>query len=129
MTHLKKLIAALCVIAALSGLAGCGALIVGGASAAGTYVYMHGFLKRDYHTGIDHAFDASRAACRDFGIAVTEISKDGTSGAITGKYRDDTVWIRMKLVGDNQTEISVRIGLLGDEANSRRLHNAIARKL
>ena len=109
--------------------AGCGAIIVGGAAAAGTYAYMNGQAKGTYSTGINAAFDASLAACKELGIPVVKQSLSGADADIEGKLSGDTVTISLELVGDNLTEIVVRVGLWGNESASRRIHNAIGRRL
>ena len=109
--------------------AGCGAVIVGGAAAAGTYYYMDGQARATYDTSLDKAFDASLAACKQMGIAVTMQSKKSTSANITGKLSGDTTTIDIKLIGDELTEIIVRIGLWGNEESSRRLQKAIRNRL
>lgn len=109
--------------------AGCAAILVGGAAATGTYVYLDGQAKNTYSASLQKSYDASLAACRELTIPVTSTAKDGTSGKITGKLSGDTVIISMKLVGDNQTQITVRVGMFGNESASRRIHAAISRHL
>jgi hypothetical protein len=109
--------------------AGCGALIIGGAAAAGTYVYLDGQAKGTYDATLQRSLDAGLAACKSLGIPVTSQSMDGASAKIVGKLSGDTVYITMHLVGDNLTEISVRVGLFGNESASRRIHAAIADRL
>jgi len=109
--------------------AGCAAILVGGAAATGTYVYLDGQAKNTYQASLQKSYNASLAACRELTIPVTSETRDGTSGKITGKLSGDTVIISMKLVGDNLTEITVRVGLFGNESASRRIHATISRHL
>ncbi|MFH1913244.1 MAG: DUF3568 family protein [Pseudomonadota bacterium] len=109
--------------------AGCGAILLGGAAAAGTYVYLDGQARNTYSASLQQGYDASLAACRELTIPVTSKAKDGTSAKITGKLSGDTVIISMKLVGDNLTQITVRVGMFGDESTSRRIHATISRHL
>lgn len=51
-----------------------------------------------------------------------------SSGSIQGEYGDDHIWISMKQNG-SLVQVQVRVGLLGNENNSRRIHNAILRNL
>ena len=81
--------------------AGCGALIIGGAAAAGTYVYLDGQAKGTYDATLQKSLDAGLAACKSLGIPVTSQSMDGASAKIVGKLSGDTVYITMHLVGDN----------------------------
>jgi len=109
--------------------AGCGAVIVGGAAAAGTYYYMDGQAKGTYNSSLNKAYNAAQAACKELQIPVTELSKNGASASVIGSLSDDTVTISLKLVGDNITEITVRVGLWGNEESSHRIQNAIAKRL
>lgn len=126
---IRKSVATLILCTMLLGTAGCGAIIVGGAAAAGTYAYLNGQAKGTYSTSIAQAFDASLTACKELGIPVTSQSMSGAKGTIRGKLSGDTVTIDLKLVGDTITEITVRVGLWGNEAASHRIHNAISQKL
>lgn len=104
---------------------GCGAIIVGGGAALGTYAYVNGEATGTYDATLDKAFAASKAACDEFGIPIIKEEKDNSSAKIQGKLNDDTVTISLELVGEGITEISVRVGLWGNETTSRRIHNAI----
>ncbi|MDC0336466.1 DUF3568 domain-containing protein [Pseudodesulfovibrio sp.] len=129
MKSLQKVIATLFVCVTLAGLSGCGAVIVGGAAAAGTYAYVNGDASGTYFATIDDAFKASLATCKELGIPVVKQTKDGSSGEILGKYAGDSVTISLDLVGDSITEITVRVGLWGNEHASRRIHNNISQRL
>jgi len=108
---------------------GCGAVIVGGLSAAGTYVYLDGQSEATYDASLSRAYKASLRACKDLGIPVTTQTMDGASAKVEGKLSGDTVILSLKLVGDGLTQITVRVGLLGNENQSRRIHNAIKKHL
>jgi len=109
--------------------AGCGAVIVGGAAAAGTYFYLDGQSKGTYSVSLNKAYEASLAACKELEIPVTEQNKKLSSATIKGKLSGDTVTISLKLVGDNITEITVRVGLMGNESASHRIHKTISKHL
>ena len=108
---------------------GCALLVAGGAAAGGTYAYFNGQAEQEYNVGIQKTFDASLAACRDLGIMVEKQKLNGDSGKIVGKYNGDRVSISQALKADNVTKVSVRVGLLGDEVISRKIHTAIENRL
>lgn len=108
--------------------AGCGAIIVGGAAAAGTYFYLDGQSRGTYSVSLNKAYEASLAACKELEIPVTEQSKKLSSATVTGKLSGDTVTISLKLVGDDITEITVRVGLMGDESASYRIQKTISKR-
>lgn len=121
--------AAAVVCLALFVMSGCGAIIVGGGAALGTYAYVNGEATGTYDATLDKAFAASKSACAEYGIPILKEEKDKSSAKLQGKLNGDTVIISMELVGEDITEISVRIGLWGNESASRRLHNAISFRL
>lgn len=116
-------------LATLLVMGGCGAVIVGGGAALGTYAYVNGEATGTYDATLDTAFVAAKGACSALGIPVTKEEKDNSSARIVGKFNGDTVTISMKLVGEDITEISVRVGLWGNEGSSRRIHNSITIRL
>ena len=121
----QALLVALCVFT----MYGCALLVAGGAAAGGTYAYFNGQAEQEYNVGIQKTFDASLAACRDLGIMVEKQKLNGDSGKIVGKYNGDRVSISQTLKADNVTKVSVRVGLLGDEVISRKIHTAIENRL
>lgn len=111
------------------GMQGCAVLVAGSAAAGGTYAYFNGQADQEYNAGIQRTFNASLAACRDMGIVVEKQSLNGDSGKITGKLDGDRISIAQTLKADNVTLVSVRVGLLGNEEVSRRIHSAIEKRL
>lgn len=129
MNILHHATALLLVCALLTGLAGCGAVIAGGAAATGTYAYMTGKAQGTYDASLDKSHAASLVVCKEMGIPVLMERKGDTTSEIKGKLSDDSVTIDLKLVGKNLTEITVRVGLMGNENASRRILGAISQRL
>jgi hypothetical protein len=114
----------------LSMAAGCGALVAGGAAAAGTYVYTEGRLQSQYDANLDQAFQASLAGAKDMGLKVTEQNKEVAEASIRAEQQDGSpVWISLESLGQEKTQVSVRVGYTGDEQASRRIQEAIAKRL
>ncbi len=110
--------------------AGCGALIAGGAAAAGTYVYTEGRLQRQYDANLERTFQASLAGARDTGLKVTEQNKEVAKASIRAEQQDGSpVWINLESLDAGKTQVSVRVGYTGDEQASRRIQDAIAKRL
>ena len=118
---------ALCFALFLS--AGCGAVLMGGGAALGTYAYVNGDATGTYDATLNKAFEATKDACGELGIPITKEEMDKSSARILGKFNGDTVTISLDLVGMDITEITVRVGLWGNEASSRRIHNGITMRL
>ncbi|EGJ48656.1 DUF3568 domain-containing protein [Desulfocurvibacter africanus] len=107
-------------VAALLGLAAVG---------AGTYIYVDGKLQRDYEVPLDRTYEASLGAVQDMRLELTEKSKDISQAQIRAKDNETPIWIGLESLEANRTKVSVRVGYTGDEQASRRIHEAIARRL
>lgn len=62
-------------------------------------------------------------------LTVTERSLAVASAEIKAAKEGTTYWINMESKGERLTEVSVRAGILGDEAASKIVHNAIEARL
>lgn len=107
---------------------GCAALVVGGAAAVGTYTYVAGQLKKTYNANLDTSYRATLAGCEALGLPVIEREKQLSKASVKAQDGDRDVWITLKSQSSTTTEISIRVGYLGDELASRRIHEAIAAK-
>ncbi len=110
-------------------LSGCAAIVAGGAGAGATYAYLQGWLERDYEVTLDQAHKASIAAVQNLGMVVEEDVREVGSAKIKASKGDQTNWIHLTSKGRKLTTISVRTGLLGDEAASKAIHGEIERRL
>lgn len=108
---------------------GCAALVVGGAAAVGTYTYVAGQLKRTYNANLDTTFQATLAGCQALGLPVQEQQKQLSKATIRFQDGGRDGWIWLTAQSSTTTEVSIRIGYLGDELASRRIHEAIQARL
>jgi hypothetical protein len=111
--------------------AGCAAVVVGGAAAAGigTYKYVKGELKTKEKVSLDQAYDASIQTMQDMGFDVVQKNKDGLKGKIIAKQSNgDNIEINLERLPDDITEIGVRVGSFGDEDRSRVILDEIKKK-
>ncbi|GAB6113676.1 DUF3568 family protein [Desulfomicrobium escambiense] len=108
---------------------GCAAVVVGGAAAVGTYTYVAGQLKKTYNVNLDGAYRASIAGCESLGLPVLEREMQLSQATVKTRDGEREVWINLKTQSSTTTEISIRVGYLGDEQASRRIHDAIGAKL
>ena len=119
----------------LIGLSACSrkwAVIGAAAAAAGTgaYFYVKGDLKRNYEAPMDKTWDAAIKTVEEMKLTVESQQHDALSGVIKGKMADEKGFeINLKRVGENLTEVGVRIGTFGDREKSEAIHNAIHSKL
>ncbi len=128
-----QLVALLCCF--LIGLSACSRkwAVIGAAVAAvgaGTYYYVKGDLKRNYEAPMDETWEATIKSVEELKLAVESQKHDALSGVIKGKMADEKGFeINLKRIGENLTEIGVRIGTFGDREKSEAIHAKIHSKL
>jgi len=124
-----QLIALLCCF--LIGLSACSRkwAVIGAAAAAvgaGTYYYIKGDLKRNYEAPMDKTWEATIKAVEALKLTVESQNHDALTGVIKGKMADEKSFeINLKRIGENLTEVGVRIGTFGDRERSEAIHNKI----
>jgi len=128
-----QLVAVLCCF--LIGLSACSRkwAVIGAAAAAvgaGTYYYVKGDLKRNYEAPMDKTWEATVKSVEELKLTIESQKHDGLSGVITGKTADEKGFeINLKRLGENSTEVGIRIGTFGDRAKSEAIHDKILSKL
>ena len=124
-----QLVAILCCF--LIGLSACSRrlAVIGAAAAAvgaGTYYYIKGDLKRNYEAPMDKTWEATIKSVEELKLTVESQKHDGLSGVIKGKTADEKGFeINLKRLGENSTEVGVRIGTFGDRVKSEAIHDKI----
>jgi len=128
MKYWRALPRSLAAAALAVSLQGCLWMVAGGA--AGAYLWSEGNLVRHYSQPISTAWEGARFALRDLGLAVEEQKIDSHQGQLTAKRSNGVpVMVTLERWTERETRVSVRVGALGDRAESERVHEAIARAL
>ncbi|NCC24301.1 MAG: DUF3568 family protein [Deltaproteobacteria bacterium] len=122
--RVRSLALVVAVLVWAGSLTGCGALLLGGAAAGGTYSYVSGRMKVDHSAGLDVTYAAAKGACDKLNLNITSSSKDLTSASIVAKDGDREVWINLKYKSDTVTHVEIKVGLMGDENASHRIYQA-----
>ncbi len=124
----KKMVAILFVLSVLI-LSGCAPIIVGGAAVSagtGTYFYINGELKTDYHFPFDTVWNACEKTVAYMHALDVVPMKEISGGIIDASIEEEKVHIAIQYKAKNLTTVAVRVGLLGDQRASQRLHDKIA---
>ena len=123
---LKNRILALCLAFSLCiAFSGCAAVVLGGAAAGGTYVYITGQAKQKFNADLGSTYKAALKACQDLNLTVKDSKKRLSDASIKALDVDKDVFIDLTYVSTKVTEVTVRYGILGDEDASRRILSAI----
>lgn len=97
---------------------GCGALVLFGAgTAAGVagYKYYQGALTVIFEAPFMETWDATMTALEEMKLEIKSSDHKLTSGKIKGKFDDQNpVSISFKYKTARQTEVEIRVGVLGD---------------
>ena len=110
-------------------LSGCPAVIVG-AGAAGTMAYLDGALKSVEPHSIDEVYKATHKVLKDLDMKVVKDTKEKTQAEIAARDEGDRkVTIILTSEYEGITNISIRIGMFGDETRSRSLYTKIHQAL
>lgn len=105
-------------------------LLVGAASGAGGTVYVMGKLSDQLKAPVPKVRQATLAALKDLGLPVRSDVGDKLTAHVESEFSDGTrVWIDIEDAPDAGSKLSIRVGLLGDEAKSRKILEAIKRHL
>ena len=93
---------------------GCAALVVGAGAGTGAYTSVNGELVRTYPARYTAAMAVCTQLLQDLGMPVKEQSSDGIQTTIATERKDGTpMTIKVKIIGLDATEISVRTGVVG----------------
>lgn len=122
LSHLSLLLAML-------SLTGCVAVLAGGA-AAGTVAYIRGDLQAVIESNINRTGSAVQRAAQDLELIAVSDAKDQTSAKyIFRTATDRKVEVNLKHASDSTTNLSIRVGVFGDETLSRQFYDRIRARL
>ncbi len=122
----KNKILSICLVLVMGiAVSGCAAVVLGGAAAGGTYVYVTGQAKQKYNTDLGSTYKAALKGIESLGLKIVEHKKRLSEASIKAVDVDKDVYIDLTYVSSKVTEVSVRYGLFGDEAASREILKAI----
>ena len=111
-------------------LAGCAALLLGGAAGAGGVVYVKGKLNEDINASASQVHDAAVAALKELKLPIIEDTHDNLSAKMKSRFADGTeVWIDIASLSTEASQITIRVGVVGDEYRSRQILDAVHRNL
>lgn len=130
MTQLRALLPILA-LAGLSGpLAGCLWLVAGAAGGTAGIVYVNGQLKEEIDATVPALHQAAIAGVKELGLPVNEDKVDKLTAHVHSELSSDTkVWITIESLTDSRSRITIRVGVMGDEAKSRQILDATKRHL
>ncbi|SCA63574.1 Uncharacterized protein SCG7109_AS_00100 [Chlamydiales bacterium SCGC AG-110-M15] len=115
-----------------SALTSCGSMVfIGGAAAgAGLYKYVRGEMLSVERATVEETYHATVKALEGLRITIDDGEYDSFAGFVTAQRVDGArIEVRLKSRQTDLTEITVRIGIFGDEEDSKRLLDAIHKEI
>lgn len=109
-------------------LSGCALFLIGAGVAAGVggVVYVKGELVVSEAVTMDTAWAATEKTLKDLKFNVVKADRTGTASLMEARGAGDKkVMIKLKKTADKVTEFRIRVGLVGDETESRQIHEKI----
>ena len=110
-------------------LSGCAAVVVGGAAVGagtGTYFYISGELKTDYHFSFDRVWDACEKTVADMNSTDVIPYKEIGKGSIDAIIDEEKVHFSIQYKAKDLTTVAIRVGIVGNQAASQRLQDKVA---
>ncbi len=110
-------------------LSGCGVLILGGA-AAGTVGYVSGDLQATLEGSFADVVKAADGAISD--NSITQVSRDEEPHSVAYELRtmqDDKILLTITRAAAHLTNVTIRVGVFGDEPLSRHVLGEIENRL
>jgi len=132
MIHRKRSAVALIVLMCCFSLYGCPFLVVTGAAVAGgtgTYYYVEGEMRTDYYFSVDGVWSAIEKTIADMKGRDVEPDKQTDGGKIVAVINDEKVTFRLKYKDKDLTTLGIRVGVMGNEAASKVIHDRVADNL
>ena len=109
---------------------GCIPLIVGAAAGAGGVIWAKGALEQEFNKPMKHVYNASKAALQKLKFPITADTKTNLSAKLESQSTDGKhIWIDITYIAQHTTKISIRVGPLGDELQSKEISDMIAKYL
>jgi hypothetical protein len=113
----------------LSGCVAVPLLIGAGVGGAGVYWYK-GKLEETVPYTVSRVHRATVAGLKSLDIKITQNQADKLTMKVQGRLADGKkVWIDAKSEGGNSTKLTIRVGAMGDKEYSKRIRDAIVKRL
>jgi len=103
------------------------ALMAGAAAGIAGYKYIEGSLTVIYNAPFKSTWSGSLEALEGMELKIEDKDHGLSSGKIKARRADNTVVsIGMKYLSSDQTEVSIKVGIFGDEKESNNIKDKIA---
>jgi hypothetical protein len=126
----KKILSFIFTAIFLLNSAGCVAVVAGAAGGAGTAFWLEGKIKEEVKAPIPKVVKAVTSALKSMRLEITKTTVKDEVAQIKAEYTDKrVVWIDVKKLTGNSSQIEIRVGMKGDKEASTKILEKIKRYL
>jgi hypothetical protein len=127
---MQKKIVATMMLTSMLMLGGCGVLAGAAVAGAGTAVYYQGKLNGNVEAPFEETVTATKTALREQGVTIDTFEHEVTSGEKVAEFHgvneeNKQVWVDLSQEGDGPTQVTLRVGIVGDEGKARDILGSI----
>jgi hypothetical protein len=112
---------------------GCDAMLtVGGRTmgvSSGNFIFTDGYLTTSYNFSLDKVWKACEKTLTDMKASGLEKKMKISTGSLTAVVQGEKIQFNIEYVSQEQTLVSIRIGMAGNNMASQLIHEKIANKL
>ena len=125
----KQLIISVLLAALALTISGCVVAAVGAGAAAGVG-YIRGDLEATLENDVEQVYEASLKALDQLKLAVISKQQDALAAKIVSRNSEDKkIQVNLKQIEGSVTKLTIRIGVFGDETQSRLIYDKIRENL
>ena len=111
-------------------LSGCSVIGIGASVEAGPELFYYGKLEQVLRAPLPEVHEASVRVIREMVSELIEERADSRSAHLSSKSPDgEPLWVDLEALGEEQTRITIRAGLSGDEDRERYILTRIKKRL
>jgi hypothetical protein len=126
---MKNVACGLLLLAVLPLAGGCAAALAGGAG-AGTVAYIKGELQANLEAPLGATLGATKRAVTKLDFVMISAAADRLAGEVVARTaQDEKITIALERVTSRVTQVSIRVGMFGDQTLSQVLMDEIKRQL
>ncbi len=111
---------------------GCELLLIGGAAGAGAGAasYYMGRLEKTVPHEVPKTRTAAVNSLKDMGLPILQDRADQVTAHIESEFADGKpVWIDIEVAGNSSSDVTIRVGYLGDRERAMRILDAMEERL
>lgn len=111
-------------------LCGCAAIVVGAAAGLGTAAWFSGKLSEEVDMPRERSVTVTKSALKSMGMKIEKETVTQKAVQFIAIYVDDTTtWIDIRAVSKKRSRIEVRVGVTGNQEASRKILDAIKKRI